>query len=468
MARGEKEEKRGDGGDYGRIIYTPRFLGLLFTIAFVAATTILYNPSIPYEFYYIVAVVLGYMSAMYLLIELSSRLVYRLRVVRTVDKPLIEGKPATVRVRIENPSYLPVLYIEVSDRYPSLFKLVKGASYISGLLLGKGFIETRYIVEPRIGSHLFEGIEVLLKDPLGLFTYKAVIPGSGMRVYVHPQPYPIPRRLMARWISTSLGLTKSRLRGIGNEFLTLREYVFGDDYRFIDWKSYARLRRLYVKVFERESSLNLMLVLDASPAMLYGVISRTMLEESIRVISGIAANTLERGDWVGLLVRSREPMLLRQDRGRIQYSRLLRELSRIEWARDYPSYTMADLLMRSFTVIPRRSKNIFLVFMSLDPNAYPSGVFEKEIEDLINIHYKLSALSHTMVIVSPLPELYEVRYLTGIEAALYTAISYRSIEAARRYARELQRHGIRVLNVGPSSLLPRIIRFIESYRSVVS
>lgn len=454
--------------EYGRLIFTNRFMGLLLIIGFTIAMTILYQPVIPFQLYIVVAVVLGYISSMYLLIELSSRIIYRLKTYRIVDKPLVEGKYSKIKVKLANNSLFPILFLEINDLYPSLFRLVNGSNYIVATLPGKGSLEFEYSIEPRIGSHMFRGIEVIVRDPMGLFAYKAIVPGSQYRVSVHPQPYPIPRKLLSRWISTSLGLTKSRLRGIGTEFITLREYVYGDDYRFIDWKSYARLRRLYIKMFEREASLNLMLILDASPAMLYGVIGKTMLEESIRVISGIASVTIERGDWVGLAVRGARTLLLRQGRGRIHYSRLLRELSRIEWSMVYPRTTMAELIRQSLILIPKRAKNIFLVFLSLDPTAYPSGKLEYEVNELIKIHYRLASLNHEVVIVSPLPELYEVRHLTGFEAALYLATSYRSLEKARSYAHQLQKNGIKVIQVGPSSLLPRLIRFIETYRSMVA
>jgi len=202
--------------------------------------------------------------------------------------------------------------------------------------------------------------------------------------------------------------------------------------------------------------------------MLYGVIGKTMLEESIRVISGIASVTLERGDWVGLAIRSVRPLLLRQGRGRVHYGRLLRQLSMIEWSRKYPDITMAELIRQSLALIPRRAKNIFFVFLSLDPTVYPKNKLEQEVNELIKIYYRLASLNHSMVIVSPLPELYEIRHLTGFEAALYLATSYRAFEKARSYAYELQRNGIRVIQVGPSSLLPRLIRFIETYRSLVA
>ncbi len=453
---------------YGQVVFTNRFIGLLMIISFTIAMTILYQPVIPQQLYVIVAIVLGYISAMYLLIELSSRLIYGLQVSRSIDKPLVEGREARVRVRLTNRSWLPIIFMEINDLYPSLFHLTHGSNYIVATLPGKGYVELEYMVKPRIGSHLFRGVEVIVRDPMGIFAYKAIIPNSDLRVYVHPKPYPIPRHLMSKWISTSLGLTKSRLRGIGTEFITLREYVYGDDYRFIDWKAYARLQRLYVKLFEREASLNLMLVLDASPAMLYGVVGKTMLEESVRVVSGLAAATLERGDWVGLAIRGREPLLLRQGRGRIQYGRLLRQLSMIEWSREYPGITMAELLRRTLSLIQRRSRNIFIVFLSLDPTAYPEGVLDREIRELIEIYYRLASLKHSLVVVSPIPELYEVRYLSGFEAALYLATSYRALEKTHSYAYTLRRNGIHVIQVGPSSLLPRVIKFIETYRSMVA
>ena len=66
------------------------------------------------------------------------------------------------------------------------------------------------------------------------------------------------------------GERRSRRKGISVEFADYRQYVPGDDLRFIDWNIYARLDRLFLKMFLEEEDLSLILALDASASMDWG------------------------------------------------------------------------------------------------------------------------------------------------------------------------------------------------------
>ncbi len=66
------------------------------------------------------------------------------------------------------------------------------------------------------------------------------------------------------------GERRSKRRGISVEFADYRHYVAGDDLRFVDWNIYARLDRLFLKMFLEEEDLSLLIVLDASASMDYG------------------------------------------------------------------------------------------------------------------------------------------------------------------------------------------------------
>ncbi len=66
------------------------------------------------------------------------------------------------------------------------------------------------------------------------------------------------------------GERRSRRRGSGNDFADYRNYVSGDDLRFLDWKVYARLERLFLKLFLEEENLNVHILVDVSRSMDYG------------------------------------------------------------------------------------------------------------------------------------------------------------------------------------------------------
>lgn len=70
--------------------------------------------------------------------------------------------------------------------------------------------------------------------------------------------------------STITGERKSRRRGLSIEFSDFREYRPGDDLRYVDWKAYGRLEKLFLKLFLDEEDLNVHLLIDSSKSMSFG------------------------------------------------------------------------------------------------------------------------------------------------------------------------------------------------------
>src|SRR5437667_11858570 len=77
--------------------------------------------------------------------------------------------------------------------------------------------------------------------------------------------------LAARRAKSSLrGERRSKARGQSVEFADHRNYVAGDDFRYIDWNLYGRLDRLFLKLYEEERELPVTIFLDASESMTFG------------------------------------------------------------------------------------------------------------------------------------------------------------------------------------------------------
>src|SRR5258708_33828309 len=70
--------------------------------------------------------------------------------------------------------------------------------------------------------------------------------------------------------SSSKGERRSRARGQSVEFADYRNYVHGDDFRYLDWNLYGRLERLFLKLYEEERELPGRIFLDASESMTFG------------------------------------------------------------------------------------------------------------------------------------------------------------------------------------------------------
>ncbi len=65
------------------------------------------------------------------------------------------------------------------------------------------------------------------------------------------------------------GFHRSRMRGFSSEFAQYSPYVHGDDLRYVDWRAYGRLDRLYIRQFEAETNMRCHILLDASASMAY-------------------------------------------------------------------------------------------------------------------------------------------------------------------------------------------------------
>tara|TARA_B100000609_G_C17219341_1_gene438888 strand:+ start:1182 stop:2066 length:885 start_codon:yes stop_codon:yes gene_type:complete len=92
---------------------------------------------------------------------------------------------------------------------------------------------------------------------------------------------------------------RSRKIGSGIEFADYREYVPGDDLRHIDWNLYARLGKLFLRLFEEEEDLYVYILLDISPSMTLGSPSR--LDYGRRVAAALAYITLNNLDRISMI-----------------------------------------------------------------------------------------------------------------------------------------------------------------------
>ena len=438
---------------------TSRFLGLIFIMGLLVSLELIFHRRISDFTIYTIAGIIGYMMAMRIVLELSLRQAYLIRADRIFLDPLIENTEVRTKLIVRNDGPVPIFYVTINDLYPELFRKVSGHSRTTCMLIPKSSVELNYTVKPVLGKHRYGGVELVIRDPAGLFNYKLVLKTKQDIVCVKPKPLPIPKGIAYPIASRSLGLGRSRIRGIGQEFMTLREYVPGDDYRFIDWKSYARLRKLYVKEFEKEASLSLVVIIDASREMMKGIMGTTAIEHVARATAGIAKNVLHRGDWISVAIRSGEYLSSGYGRGRYHLYRILSVISSIEWSDNKPRISLSDVVFNEIRKIPRRTKTIFILFTILEN--------QKQAEEIISIANTLRQQRHIFMVIQPVPELFEIKKFKGAEAGLYLALMRERIMRSKKLSEHLVRNGIRTVNVGPDDLLPMTLKLIDSLRTGV-
>jgi uncharacterized protein (DUF58 family) len=122
------------------------------------------------------------------------------------------------------------------------------------------------------------------------------------------------------------GLHKSPFHGFSVEFADHREYVAGDDLKYLDWHLYARTDHYYIKRFEEETNLRCYIMLDRSASMAYGTGLITKWDYGCFLASCLAYLVLRQQDACGLALFGAKPGLLVQPRCRRPH---LRQLMRV-------------------------------------------------------------------------------------------------------------------------------------------
>jgi uncharacterized protein (DUF58 family) len=184
--------------------------------------------------------------------------------------------------------------------------------------------------------------------------------------------------------SSSKGERRSKARGQSVEFADYRNYVAGDDFRYLDWNLYGRLERLFLKLYEEERELPVRIFLDASESMTFGNPSKFDFARQIAAAAGYIAlcgfdrvtvhifpdlNT-ENGDPAAVSAELAARGGLRAVRGRKSALEYFQNLSKLT-ARG--AVELNESLRRG--AIAARQAGVAIVLSDfLDPAGYESGL----------------------------------------------------------------------------------------------
>jgi uncharacterized protein (DUF58 family) len=123
----------------------------------------------------------------------------------------------------------------------------------------------------------------------------------------------------------------SVFKGRGMEFSEVREYQIGDDIRNIDWNVTARFGHPYIKVFEEERELTVMLLVDMSGSQVFGSGEKTKQQVAAEISAILAFSALKNNDKVGLIIFSNETeKYVSPRKGRSHSLRIVRDLLSFE------------------------------------------------------------------------------------------------------------------------------------------
>jgi uncharacterized protein (DUF58 family) len=161
------------------------------------------------------------------------------------------------------------------------------------------------------------------------------------------------------------GVRRSVKRGQSVEFADYRDYTIGDDLRSLDWNVYARLERLFIKLFVEEEDVTVHLLLDASASMQGGTPDKLLFGK--RAVAALGYVALASYDRVSVAVlQGRAARRLPSLRGTGRITRLLADLSGIRTA---PGPTDLHAACRHYAAQIAQRGPVILISDLLDPDA---------------------------------------------------------------------------------------------------
>ena len=123
------------------------------------------------------------------------------------------------------------------------------------------------------------------------------------------------------------GQYHSAFKGRGMAFSEVREYQFGDDIRDIDWNVTARFNKPYVKVFEEERELTVMLLVDVSGSLEFGTVKQMKKDMVTEIAATLAFSAIQNNDKIGVIFFSdRIEKFIPPKKGRKHILYIIREL----------------------------------------------------------------------------------------------------------------------------------------------
>jgi uncharacterized protein (DUF58 family) len=176
----------------------------------------------------------------------------------------------------------------------------------------------------------------------------------------------------------------SAFKGRGMAFSEVREYQFGDDVRNMDWNVTARLRAPYVKVFEEEREMTVVLLVDVSSSGIFGSLSKSKRELVAEIAAVLSFSASINNDKVGaLFFSSKVEKFIPPKKGRSHLLRILRELLEFE---PQEKGTNVSEALRFLTNAIKKKCTAFLLSDLLDVDAQSKPNYEEALKIAVNRH----------------------------------------------------------------------------------
>ena len=176
----------------------------------------------------------------------------------------------------------------------------------------------------------------------------------------------------------------SAFKGRGMAFSEVREYQWGDDVRSMDWNVTARLRAPYVKVYEEERELTVVLLVDVSRSGLFGTAGGTKRERLAEIAAVLSFSAILNNDKVGALFFSdRVEKFIPPGKGRSHLLHIIREMLELQPASDGTDIGAA---LKFLTNAIKKKCTAFLLSDMIDVDPAGNPRYEEALKVAVNRH----------------------------------------------------------------------------------
>ena len=176
----------------------------------------------------------------------------------------------------------------------------------------------------------------------------------------------------------------SAFKGRGMAFSEVREYQYGDDVRNMDWNVTARMRSPYVKVFEEERELTVVLLVDVSRSRLFGTAGTSRKDMLAEIAAVLSFSAIINNDKVGALFFSEKvEKFIPPKKGRSHLLHIIKEIIEFEPTTDGTDISEA---LRYLTNAIKKKCTAFLLSDMLDVNKDGSPRYEEALKVAVNRH----------------------------------------------------------------------------------
>ncbi len=240
----------------------------------------------------------------------------------------------------------------------------------------------------------------------------------------------------------------STFKGRGMAFSEVRQYQYGDDIRAIDWNVTARYNETYVKVFEEERELTMMLMVDVSGSESFGTSSQFKRDTVTEMAATLAFSAIQNNDKAGLILFSnRVELFIPPKKGKSHVLRIIREL--IEFTPKSKQTNINEALKFLSSVLKKKAI-VFMLSDFIDENYIKTLKIVGSKHDLtgVRIYDEFDEKIPNLGLVSMLDnETQEIRLINTSSKSLRTRYKANALRLKDLFETSFRKNGLGTINI---------------------